>query len=77
MNVANASCQSGCQRPPVLDDAVGGPGDPLRVLLPGGLAIGAQGVEVALREPLQHQVDVLLGRPGGGLSGSRRAVIPV
>src|SRR3954468_14604220 len=50
----------------ILDDVAGSPGDPLLVHRAGGFVVGAQKIEVAGGDMIEHEIDYLLGRPRAG-----------
>ena len=54
------------QRGPVFHDVAGGPEDAPLVERPGHVVVGAEDVEIAGLEALDHEIDRLLRRPGGG-----------
>ena len=54
------------QRRAVLDDVAGRPEDAPLVERARHVVVGAEDVEIARLQALQHEVDRLLGRPGGG-----------
>src|SRR5262245_29501036 len=50
----------------IFDDVAGGPGDPLLIHCPGGFVVGTQEIKVAGSDMIEHEVDLLLGRPRAG-----------
>src|ERR1700730_7729017 len=49
---------------PVFDDVLGSPDDASLVKRAGGVIVGAENIEVACIQPLDHEINRLLRRPG-------------
>src|SRR6266403_3311592 len=54
------------KRGPVFDDVAGGPQDPPLVEAPRHIIVRTQDVEISGIDPLDHEIDGLLRRPGSG-----------